>query len=135
PATSLFAGMADDVALAGQRRLTFTVQPVSLTGPVVLSPATPVEVNRAVRLTTVGRTGFFAMIERDGRDAYTVTALVPAEGGAPGAADESALRAAGTAYPPEVVALYAAEVPGVFGPNLGAIRDEIVVTARSTAPI
>jgi transglutaminase-like putative cysteine protease len=135
PATSLFNGMADDVDPAGLRRLTFTVRPVSITGSMVLSPATPVEVDRAVRLTTVGTSGFFAMVERDGRDPYTVTALVPAGAGALGTADESALRAAGTSYPPEVVALYAAEVPGMFGPNLGALRDEIVRTAHSKAPI
>jgi transglutaminase-like putative cysteine protease len=135
PATSLFNGMADDVDPAGLRRLTFTVLPVSLTGPMVLSPATPVEVDRAVRLTTVGRSGFFATVEREGRDPYTVTALVPAGAGALGTADESALRAAGTAYPPEVATLYTAEVPGMFGPNLGALRDEIVRTARSRTPI
>jgi transglutaminase-like putative cysteine protease len=135
PATSLLAGMADDVAPAGQRRFTFTVRPVSLANPIVLSPATPLEVDRAVRLTTVGRSGFFSMIQLDGRDPYTVTALVPAEAGAPGTADDSALRVAGTIYPPEVVALFTAEDPGVFGPNLGALRDEIVRTARSKAPI
>jgi transglutaminase-like putative cysteine protease len=135
PGTSLFSGMADDVDPAGLRRLTFTVRPVSFTGSMVLSPATPVEVDRAVRLTTVGTSGFFATVERDGRDPYTVTALVPAGVGALGTADESVLRAAGTAYPPEVVALYTAEVPGMFGPNLVALRDEIVSTARSTAPI
>jgi hypothetical protein len=135
PATSLFAGMAEDVAPAGQRRLAFTVQPVSLTNPVLLSPATPIEVDRAVGLTTVGESGFFSMIELDGRGPYTVTALVQADAGAPGTADESALRAAGTVYPSEVVALYTAEVPGMFGPNLGALRDEMVRTARSNAPI
>jgi transglutaminase-like putative cysteine protease len=135
PATSLFKGMADDVDPAGLRRFTFTVQPRSLTGPIVLSPATPVEVDRAVRLTTVGTSGFFATVERDGRDPYTVTALVPAGAGALGTADESALRAAGTAYPLEVFTLYTAEVPGMFGPNLAALRDEILRTARSSAPI
>ncbi len=135
PATSLFAGMAEDVAPAGQRRLAFTVQPVSLTNPILLSPATPIEVDRAVGLTTVGESGFFSMIELDGRGPYTVTALVQADAGAPGTADESALRAAGTVYPPEVAALYTAEVPGMFGPNLGALRDEMVRTARSNAPI
>jgi hypothetical protein len=134
-ATSLLNGMADDVDPAGLRRLAFTVQPVSFTGPLVLSPATPVDVDRPVRLTTVGTSGFFATVERDGGGPYTVTALVPAAAGALGADDESALRAAGTGYPPEVVTLYTAEVPGMFGPNLGALRDEIVRTARSKTPI
>ena len=135
PATSLLAGMADDVDPAGQDRLTFTVHPVSLTSPLVLSPATPILVDRDVRLTTVGQDGYFAMAELANMDTYTVTALVPSGGTASGSTDTSALRAAGTAYPVEVVTLYTAEQTGVVGPNLRALKDEVVRTAASTAPI
>ena len=135
PATSLLAGMADDVDPAGQDRFTFTVHPVSLTSPLVLSPATPILVDRDVRLTTVGQDGYFAMAELANLDAYTVTALVPSGGTATGSTDASALRAAGTAYPPEVVTLYTAEQTGVVGTNLRALKDEVVSTAASTAPI
>ena len=135
PATSLLAGMADDVDPEGQHRFTFTVHPVSLTSPLVLSPATPILVDRDVRLTTVGQGGYFAMVERDNLDAYTVTALVPSGRTASGPPDASALRAAGTAYPAEVVALYTAEQPGVVGPNLRALKDEVSRTAASSAPI
>jgi len=135
PATSLLAGMADDVDQAGQDRFTFTVHPVSLTSPLVLSPATPILVDRDVRLTTVGQDGYFAMVELDNIDTYTVTALVPSGGTATGSSDASALRAAGTAYPLEVVALYTAEQAGVVGPNLRALKDEVVRTAASSAPI
>jgi transglutaminase-like putative cysteine protease len=135
PATSLLAGMADDVDQAGQDRFTFTVHPVSLTSPLVLSPATPILVDRDVRLTTVGQDGYFAMVELDNLDTYTVTALVPSGGTATGSSDASALRAAGTAYPLEVVALYTAEQAGVVGPNLRALKNEVVRTAASSAPI
>jgi transglutaminase-like putative cysteine protease len=135
PATSLLAGMADDVHQVGQDRFTFTVHPVSLTSPLVLSPATPILVDRDVRLTTVGQDGYFAMVELDNLDTYTVTALVPSGGTATGSSDASALRAAGTAYPLEVVALYTAEQAGVVGPNLRALKDEVVRTAASSAPI
>jgi transglutaminase-like putative cysteine protease len=132
---SLFTGTADDVDPAGQRRLTFTVRPVSLTSPLVLSPATPILVDRDARLTTVGQGGYFAMVELDNLDTYTVTALVPSGETATRSSDASALRAAGTAYPPEVVALYTAEQAGVVGPNLRALKDEVVRTAASSAPI
>ena len=62
-----------------------------------------------------------------------MTALVD-DPDSPDAPTEAALRAAGTDYPAEVVALYTAEVPGMFGPNLRALSDEIVRTSDSAAP-
>ena len=68
-----------------------------------------------------------------GSGPYTVTALVD-DPDSPDVPTESAFRAAGTDYPAEVVALYTAEVPGMFGPNLRALRDEVIRTADSRAP-
>ena len=133
PGTRLFGGMADDVAGAGLKQVSFTVRPESFTAPTVLSPATPVLVDEGVRVTTVGRDGYFASLERDGNGPYTVTALVPDPDSPDGPTDAS-LRAAGTDYPADVIALYTAEVPGIFGPNLRALRDEVVRTSRSPAP-
>ena len=118
---------------SGRRRLTFTVRPVSFIHPIVLSPETPVLVDRLTQLTTVGKDGHFAKLERNARDEYTVTALVPA-GTGDGGADPSNLRDAGTAYPPEVVSLYTALSPRIMGPNLTLLRDEVVRTAASSAP-
>ena len=86
-----------------------------------------------VRVTTVGRDGYFASLERDGNGPYTVTALVPDPDSPDGPTDAS-LRGAGTDYPADVIALYTAEVPGMFGPNLRALRDEVVRTSSSPAP-
>ncbi len=132
---SVLEGTADDVDPTGLRSVKFTVRPQTFTQSTILAPATPVLVDREVRLTTVGQAGYFAALERDGRDPYTVTALVSVAGDGPGMLNSSALRAAGTAYPREVVALYTTVVAGMFGPNLSALRDQIVETARSGAPI
>ena len=60
--------------------------------------------------------------------------MVPVTGDGPGTVDASALRAAGTHYPPEVDSLYTTVVAGMFGPNLTALRDQVVETAPSGAP-
>ena len=125
--------MADDVAGAGLKQVSFTVRPESFTAPTVLSPATPLFVDEGVRVTTVGRDGYFASLERDGNGPYTVTALVPDPDSPDGPTDAS-LRGAGTDYPADVIALYTAEVPGIFGPNLRALRDEVVRTSSSPKP-
>jgi transglutaminase-like putative cysteine protease len=131
PGARLFEGMADDVEAAGLHDFTFTVLPANFTVPTVLSPATPIQVDRLVRLATVGQDGYFASLSRDGSDSYTVTALVAD----PATLNAAALRAAGTDYPREVAVLYTAEFAGIFGPNLASLRDEIVRTASSSAPI
>jgi transglutaminase-like putative cysteine protease len=133
PQTNVLQGMADDLDPSGLRRLTFTVHPVSFTGPIILSAATPIRVDRGTRLTTVGNDGYFAKLERDGRDDYTVTALVPADAGE-GGISRSDLRVAGTSYPAEVVALYTALSPAMVGPNLTMLRDEVARTAASSSP-
>ena len=98
----------------GLKQVSFTVRPDSFTAPTVLSPATPVFVDDGVRVTTVGRDGYFASLERDGNGPYTVTALVP-DPDSPDGPTDAALRGAGTAYPADVIALYTAEVPDMFG--------------------
>ena len=135
PGARVFEGMADDVEARGLDAFTFTVRPANFALPTVLSPATPIQVDRPVRLATVGQDGYFASLNRDRSDSYTVTALVADPGNGAGMLNAAALRAAGTDYPREVVLLYTAEVAGVFGPNLASLRDEIVRTASSTAPI
>ena len=48
-----------------------------------------------------------AALDRDGGSGpYTITSRVPVPGVGPGQLNEAALRAAGTDYPPEVVALF-----------------------------
>ena len=84
--------MADDVVGAGFKQVRFTVRPETFTAPTVLSPATPVFVDAGVRVTTVGRDGYFESLERDGDGPYTVTALVPRPGQSRGADRRGASR-------------------------------------------
>jgi hypothetical protein len=135
PESRLLEGTAEDAAVGnGVRPFTFTVVPVDHLGSYVLSAGTPVTIDRAVEVTTVGAAGYFVGIGQEQRNSgwpYTMTALVD-DGLDAGAAPE-ALREAGTTYPPELERLYTASLPGVVGPHLLALRDEIVRTARSTA--
>ena len=130
----LLEGLADDVDEIGRHSVTFTVMPGLFRGATVLSPATPVSVNQDVELTTVGQDGFFASVRRAGDGAYRVTALVAEIGAGDGMLNVSTLRGAGMDYSPELVDLYTAQSEAVLGPNVTALRDEIVATAESTAP-
>jgi hypothetical protein len=132
----LLEGTAEDAVRGdGEHPFTFTVLPGQLRGPYILSAGTPDTIDHAVRLATVGQAGYFVGIEQERSDRdepYTMTAL--ADDGLGAGARQEALRVAGTSYPPEVERLYTAQMPGVVGPHLLALRDGIVRTARSTAP-
>ena len=104
-------------------------------GPTILSPGTPLEVDETTRLTSVGDTGYFAMLERDGGSgSYTVTAVTQPPVGAPGQLTQAELRAAGDAYPQEVKDLYLQVAPGSIGPNARKLQDKVRAEAVSSAP-
>ena len=126
--------MADDVDRAGLRPFSFTVTPESFSASTILSAGTPLSVDRPIRVTTVGADGYFGTLDVVGGGAYSVTALVddPTNPATPLSAGR--LRAAGTDYPADIVALYTAELPGVFGPNLEGLKTEVLRTSSSTAP-
>ena len=126
---SLPQGTSDDLDRPDLRPFTFTVAPASPAVRFVVSPGTPLNVNRPVSLTTIGRDGDVAMVSLRKGGPYTVTARVP-----DGVMEASELRAAGRTYPPEVSLLYTDHAVETFGPNLRALRDEIVRTSSSTAP-
>jgi transglutaminase-like putative cysteine protease len=128
--SSLPQATAEDLDRPNLRPFTFTVVPGSSTARLVVSPGTPLTVNRPVTLTMVGPDGDLAMLSLSDDAPYTVTARVP--DGAIGEASE--LRDAGTMYPPEVARLYTVQAVGIFGPNLRALQDEIVRTSDSAAP-
>ena len=101
----------------------------------MLAPATPVEADEGSRVSYVGETGFFATLDRDGGSGpYTITSRVPVPGIGPGQLNVAALRAAGTDYPPEVVALFTGVEPGSLGPNARALEARIMAEAESPAP-
>lgn len=105
PGEELLANTADRVALDGRRAVELTI---TLEAPrsEVFTPTMPFSVDQAAGVMVIGEGGYFEGIRREASDApYTVTALVPAseaDGGPTGAR----LRAAGTDYPLEIMALY-----------------------------
>ena len=104
-----------------------------------MSPATPIEVDEATHLTTVGEDGYFVTLDRTrSSGAYTVTALVPVSGNGTGQLNRAALLAAGTDYPTEVRAMYTTLPAGMWGPNLELLKQKVLGAAktesRSTSP-
>jgi len=134
--TPLMATLADDATQAGLRTFTFTIDPLGFDQSTMLSPATAVETDQRSRVSYIGQTGFFATLDRDGGSGpYTITSRVQVNGVGPGQLNETALRAAGTDYPPEVVTLFTGVEPGSIGPNARAIEARITAEAKSRAPI
>ena len=99
----VLSASADKVAEAGRRAVTFKVTPTDFRGSSILSPQSPQRIDTPVRVSYVGDAKFIASVDRAGGDPYTVTALVRERGDDPdGALTINRLRAAGTAYPPEI---------------------------------
>jgi transglutaminase-like putative cysteine protease len=131
----VLAGMADDVDSIGRRNVSFTVDPGTFRGSSMVSPATPISVDVATRITSVGRDGYFAGMDLIGASPgpYTVTALVDQAGYAPGHWNVTALRAAGTDYPAEIIDLYRHVVTGTIGPSARALENKIIADAGPDA--
>ncbi len=135
--SSIFDGLVDDPPGDGLKTATFVVLPAGFHESMLLSPATPIKVQENVRLSYVGQGGYFAVLDRDGgKGAYTITADVLVEGNAAGQLNERALAAAGTNYPPDMIALYEAVPTGAMGPQSSALEAKIVNAAgENAAPI
>lgn len=132
--TPILDGMADAVPTEGHAELAVTVTPGDFNGSTILSPATPITVDEATRVTVLG-SGYFATVDRDGGGGtYILRALVPVRGDGPGELNEEALRAAGQDYPADVASLYLGVADGQIGPDAQALENKIVAEARSTTP-
>jgi len=135
PGTQLLVGLADAIDPAGLHTVMFTVTPGGFHGATIVSPGTPVEVNEITRLTYVGRTGYFALLERVGASgSYTATALTLPPVSTPGQLTQADLRVAGTAYPQEVKDLYLQVAPGSIGTNARKLEHKVRAEAASSAP-
>lgn len=105
PGEELLAGTADRVTLDERRAVVLTITPETPRSEVV-TPTMPFSVDQAAGVMVIGEGGYFEGVRREASDApYTVTALVPASE-AEGGPTENRLRAAGTDYPTEILALY-----------------------------
>jgi transglutaminase-like putative cysteine protease len=131
----LLTGTGDQIVKEGLRSLVATITP-AYTRREIFVPGAPSTLSQPATLRLVGATGYLSAIERDASSApYTVTTLVRSDEKS-GGPTEARLRAAGTDYPAEILALYGpATVPeGALGPESRALLTEIVEDASSTSP-
>jgi transglutaminase-like putative cysteine protease len=133
--TELLAGTGDAIVKSGRRALVTTIMPQYPRRELFL-PGAPSTLSTGARVGLIGEAGFLSGIERDATsDPYQVTTYVPAlekDGGI----TKERLRAAGTTYPPEILALYGPNaVPGgAIGPEAQKLLDEIVARVGSGTP-
>ena len=130
-------GLADDPTLFGARRdVTFVVTPTpnGYRGTSVLSPQTVLTIDVPSTVISLKTSGFFAGLERDGTDGYTVSALIPIAEDIDGGLTKNRLRAAGNAYPAQVRARYAEPPPpGTLGPEARKLLEDIKTEAGPLA--
>jgi hypothetical protein len=124
----LLAGSADSVSddVEGTRDTRFTVTNLGLTGNAMLSPATPLSVDRDARVTLDGDGGPFFQIDFRGQlpldETYTVNVRSDALGD--GGLTQSRLAAAGTSYF-EWVRNYVQVLPGTLSDEAIAVANRI----------
>ena len=131
----VLAGTADDVAIEGRRSLVAQITPLSPRRE-IFTPGLPTSISSPVRVHLTGDGGYLTAIDRDPSDApYTVTTLVAAPE-AQGGTTEGRLRAAGDAYPPEIVRLYGKTTlpPEAMGPESQKILQQIVDNTPNQDP-
>jgi transglutaminase-like putative cysteine protease len=130
----LLGGTADQVTLDGRRAVVLRITP-DAPGPEVFTPTMPFSVDQAAGVMVIGDGGYFEGVRREVSDApYTVTALVPASE-AEGGPTANRLRAAGTDYPAEILALYGPDTiaDDVLGEASLALLSEIRTAAGARA--
>src|SRR5262245_28993064 len=132
PGEDVLSHSGDGVSETGRRQVTFGIFPDDFRASTSLSPQGASKISVPVRVSYVDDSAkFVASIDRAGGDSYTVSALVRERG------DEEAgdltinkLRAAGKAYPPQIVRSYL-QVPDGAIPEGGAaeqLLDDILAT-------
>jgi len=134
---TILDGLVDDPPGAGLKTVTFTASPAGFNESMMVSPTTPIVAGETVRLSTVGKGGYFAVLDRDGGTGpYRITADVLVAGNDSGQLNKNALRAAGTDYTPDMRAVYISQVPqGAIGANAKALEQRIVGSVEQKTPI
>ena len=115
---------------AAREEETFRIRPLSGLFKVAFSPIDPASISRDTSLTTVGQDGFYQSIQIDGRDPYTVTAMVPKLADIDGGVTQSRLRAAGTDYPQAVVNRYTKFPAGSMGRASRELIADVVLRVK-----
>ncbi|MDQ6794060.1 MAG: DUF3488 and transglutaminase-like domain-containing protein [Chloroflexota bacterium] len=129
-------GQADNPDGLGLRtKVEFTVTPANGRNPYVVSPLDASSVDQASTLFVVGRGGYFSALGlAEPARSYTVTALIPVNKDEAGGRTANRLRAAGVAYPADIVKLYESVPDGAMGPEATKLLADIVAKAGSKNP-
>lgn len=132
PQTDLQPLVDESVDLLGRQTFTFTVLPGAYRGSAALAPADPLTVSAPGSLVRLSRGDFFVRYQLDdGSRPYQVTSAIRRYGDTPPAAiTQNKLRAAGTDYPPEIVAVYGQRPPA---DQLGPLALRFLADVRARA--
>jgi transglutaminase-like putative cysteine protease len=124
--TSILAGTDDAIPdRAARSQETFRIVPQSNLLNVVFSPIDPISVSIDTTLTTSGDAGSFQSMSIPSRTPYSVTASVQDLVDKPGGVTQYRLAAAGTDYPPDIVARYTPVPANAIGPYATALLADI----------
>ena len=135
---SLLAGTLD-APLDTVRYVTDDYQVSGLAaGTIVVSPGIPTLLDRAANVTLVqgGSATAFGRILPTGGSSYTLEARLPdlSNPADPATLTANRLRAAGTDYPPGLLATYTSIEPGTVGPETRALLAQILAAAKPSNP-
>jgi Transglutaminase-like superfamily/Domain of unknown function (DUF4129) len=124
----------DSPSKPGSKDVTFEVTPDELRSTFVASPIAPLALDRNADLIGLGKEGFFQAIDVGNHDPYRITARVPLVGDENKGLTENQLRAAGTSYPPEIIARYGRDTlpKGSVGPEAQQILDDVLQRLKDT---
>ena len=110
-----------------------TIRPAAFRDGLLLSPGTPVRVDAAASVRTVGAGAWLAAVEVPAAAAYTVEArLLRLDEN--GGVSPARLRAAGSDYPRDVAERYTAVAPAALGPESRAMLATILASTASRDP-
>lgn len=131
----LLAGTLDEVPADRGTEVSFTVTPAAHRGPYIVSPLSPLTVDRDTELFGLGEEeNFFQAVRIDGSEPYTVTARVPLLGDVTGGRTENLLRVAGTDYPDQIRSRYLPVTPGAIGPEARELLADVLAKAPAANP-
>lgn len=103
----------------------------------LVAPGLPVAVDRDARVTLISRAGesWLGAIRLGGGPSYAASASIPIlDPEVEGALTENRLRAAGTEYPPHLLAVYTDLQPGTVGADVRALLATVLADYRPTNP-
>lgn len=131
----LLTGTADDPAdIPGRREVRIEITPDTFTSGLVVSPQTIRWIDQDATVRTRGPDEFFATVEFEGAQTYTLAALVPVYGSDAGAITQNRLRVASRVYDSEIQRLYLEVPSGSIGPGARGILETVLARTPADNP-